>query len=215
MNHDSNILSTGTTIMAMVCADGVLLAADSRATTGPYVAMRDMNKVTPITPYIYVCHSGSAADTEALAHIVTYYTNHLAVYSNTNSRVPVEVVAQVLRKFLQKNKEALQAQMIIAGVDDKGPSLYMLMQSGCAIQRIFAAGGSGSTYITSYCDQFFKPNMTVEEGRQFALKAINHATIRDGYSGGTIKTVSITNDGAITKLFKPSQQPLDYKIVKT
>ncbi|OHS95564.1 Proteasome subunit beta type-6 [Tritrichomonas foetus] len=215
MNHDRLVLSNGTTIMAMTCSDGVVLCADSRATTGAYVAMRDMNKITDITPDIYVCHSGSASDTQALARFVKYYTSVLTVYSNNEQKQSVAVVAQILRKMLQKNKEYLMAQMIVAGVDDNGPACYMVMQSGCALQRDFAAGGSGSTYITSYCDQFFRPGMSVEEATKFAVKAVNHATIRDGYSGGPINVVQITKDGSKRVWFKPGNQPLDHTIVKT
>ena len=215
MHHNPNVLSNGTTIMGMVCSDGILLAADSRATTGSMVAIRDMNKITDITPYIYVCHSGDAASTQALAHFTRYYTNYLAVNSISNARISVTVIAQVLRKFLQSNKEALTAQMIVGGVDDEGPQLYMVMQSGCALQRNFAAGGSGSTYITSYCDQFFNTGMTIEEASKFALKAVNHATIRDGYSGGPINLVQITKETAKRTWVKPANQPLNYSIVNT
>lgn len=215
MNHNPNVLSNGTTIMGMVCSDGVLLAADSRATTGSMVAIRDMNKITEITPNIYVCHSGDAASTQELAHLTKYYSQYNGIFSNSNARTSVNLVAQVLRKFLQPNKELLQAQMIVGGVDDNGPQLYMVMQSGCALQRTFAAGGSGSTYITSYCDQFFEPNMTIEKASEFALKAVNHATIRDGYSGGPINLVQITNESAKRTWVKPANQPLDYSIVHT
>lgn len=215
MHQNPNVLSNGTTIMGMVCSDGILLAADSRATTGSMVAIRDMNKITDITPYIYVCHSGDAASTQELAHFAKYYSNILKVNSSSNSRISVSLIAQVLRKLIQPNKELLQAQMIVGGVDDNGPQLYMVMQSGCALQRTFAAGGSGSTYITSYCDQFFEEGMTIENASKFALKAVNHATIRDGYSGGPINLVQITKDSAKRTWVKPADQPLNYSIVHT
>lgn len=215
MHKNPNALSNGTTIMGMVCSDGVLLAADSRATTGSMVAIRDMNKITDITPYIYVCHSGDAASTQALARFLKEYVNYLAVDSNSNCRISVSVCAQVLRKILQNNKEYLLAQMIVGGVDENGPQLYMVMQSGCALPRTFAAGGSGSTYITSYCDQFFREGMTIEQATEFALKAVNHATIRDGYSGGPINIVQITKETSKRTWVKPANQPLNYTIVKT
>ena len=213
MNHEPNVLSNGTTIMAVTCSDGVVLAADSRATTGAFVAIRDINKITDITPNIYVCHSGSAADTQALATYAKYYYNVMKLYSDQD--VSVFTIAQILRKLVQSNKAYLQAQMIVAGVDSTGPSVHMVMQSGCSLKRDFAAGGSGSTYITSYCDQFYNTGMNVEDASKFALRAINHATIRDGYSGGPINIVQITKDGAKRKWFKPQDQPLDYTIVKT
>lgn len=65
--------STGTSIMACEYDGGVVIGADSRTTTGAYIANRVTDKLTKITDHIYCCRSGSAADTQAIADIVTYH----------------------------------------------------------------------------------------------------------------------------------------------
>lgn len=62
-----------TTIMAVQYEDGVIMGADSRTTTGAYIANRVTDKLTKVTDYIYCCRSGSAADTQAIADIVKYH----------------------------------------------------------------------------------------------------------------------------------------------
>lgn len=69
--------STGTSIMACEYDGGVVIGADSRTTTGAYIANRVTDKLTRVTDNIYCCRSGSAADTQAIADIVTY---HLSKY---------------------------------------------------------------------------------------------------------------------------------------
>lgn len=54
--------------MAACYKDGVILGADSRTSTGAYVANRVTNKLTKLTDHIYVCRSGSAADTQVGHH---------------------------------------------------------------------------------------------------------------------------------------------------
>ncbi len=56
--------STGTTLVAVEFDGGVVLGADSRTSTGTYVANRVTDKLTPVTDYIFACRSGSAADTQ-------------------------------------------------------------------------------------------------------------------------------------------------------
>lgn len=64
--------------MAVKFADGVILGADSRTTTGAYIANRVTDKITSLAePFLYCCRSGSAADTQALADIVKYYVDVL------------------------------------------------------------------------------------------------------------------------------------------
>lgn len=58
---------TGTTIVAVCFADGVVIGADSRVSTGTYVSNRASNKITPLADAVYLLRSGSAADTQAVA----------------------------------------------------------------------------------------------------------------------------------------------------
>ena len=59
--------------MAVEFDGGVVIGADSRTTTGAYIANRVTDKLTKVTDYIYCCRSGSAADTQAIADIVKYH----------------------------------------------------------------------------------------------------------------------------------------------
>ena len=61
-------VSTGTTILAVSFEGGVVLGADSRVSTGIYVSNRASDKITPLNDgSIYLCRSGSAADTQLVA----------------------------------------------------------------------------------------------------------------------------------------------------
>lgn len=205
----------GTTIMAVRCSDGVVLGADTRASVGSVAMIRNMAKITSITPQIFVCHSGTASATQALAKFAKYYLAALQINSDGQTKPKVAIAAQVIRKILQANKDFLSAQMIVAGIDDEGPHVYMIMQTGMSVERSFAAGGSGSTYLVSYCDEFFREDMTTNEAASFVLQAINHAAIRDGYSGGAINIVKVTPEGAMAKSFKPKDQPVNETVVRT
>lgn len=71
-------LSTGTTIMAIPFANGVIMGADSRVSTGTYVANRVSDKISQLHDSIWCCRSGSAADTQALTDYVRHYLSQLA-----------------------------------------------------------------------------------------------------------------------------------------
>lgn len=70
-------VSTGTTIMAIPTANGVVLGADSRVSTGTYVANRVSDKIAQLSEHIFACRSGSAADTQALTDYVKHYLQQL------------------------------------------------------------------------------------------------------------------------------------------
>lgn len=57
---------TGTTIVACTYNGGVVLGADGRVSTGNYVSNRASNKIMQLTDNVFLCRSGSAADTQAI-----------------------------------------------------------------------------------------------------------------------------------------------------
>ncbi|KAL3803237.1 hypothetical protein ACHAWO_005594 [Cyclotella atomus] len=189
-----NELSTGTTIMAIAFSSGVVLCADSRVSTGTYIANRASDKISQLHDHIWCCRSGSAADTQALTDYVRHYLGQLAVETG---RVPeVKVAAHLMRRLCYENKDNLMAGVIVGGWDPvEGGSVYNIPLGGACMSMPFAIGGSGSTYIYGLVDSEFKEGMTKEEAVALCKKAVSHAMSRDGSSGGIIRTCVVTGDG--------------------
>eukprot|EP01083_Nonionella_stella_P090692 253394_1 len=194
-------VSLGTSIIATTFSDGVVMAADTRTSAGIYVVNRHTDKVKKLTDNIYVCESGSAADTEAIADYVSYYLDQQQMEINEPPRV--KTAAKLVAGFIYPNKDYLLASMIVAGYDkyDNG-SIYALSLGGTIQKQKWAISGSGSTYIYGYCDSIWKENMNRNDAVQFCINAITRATFRDGYSGGMVRVCVITKDGVERKTFK-------------
>jgi len=63
-------ISLGTTIVGVSYDGGIILGADSRTSGGAYIANRHQDKITPLSDTVYMCRSGSASDTQAIATFV-------------------------------------------------------------------------------------------------------------------------------------------------
>jgi 20S proteasome subunit beta 1 len=173
---------------------GVVLGADSRTSTGSYVANRVSDKIVPIHDFIWACRSGSAADTQAVTDYVKYYLNS---HTTEIGRLPrVKTSANLMRQICYNNKDALMAGMICGGWDPYlGGQVYEIPLGGTIMAQKFALGGSGSGYIYGLVDSTYKEGMTKEECKEFVKKAISHAMARDGSSGGVIRLVTIDQSG--------------------
>jgi 20S proteasome subunit beta 1 len=203
MNHlKSGEVNLGTSIMAINFRDGVILGADSRTTTGAYIANRVTDKLTQVHDTIWVCRSGSAADTQAVADIVHY---HLGMYDITNNAPPTtQTAAALFQELCYSNKDQLSAGIIIAGYDHQnGGQVYSIPLGGSLHKQAYAIGGSGSTYIYGYCDANWREGMSEEEGIGFVKGALQEAIKWDGSSGGVIRMVVLTAKGAIRHLYLP------------
>ncbi|RIA90941.1 proteasome subunit beta type-6 [Glomus cerebriforme] len=197
-------VNLGTTIMAVEFGDGVIIAADSRTTTGSYIANRVTDKLTPVHDKIYCCRSGSAADTQAVADIVRYYLEMFAIKDGKDPTV--QSASALFHELCYQNKDALMAGIIVAGWDKyEGGSVYTIPIGGSLHKLPFAIGGSGSTYIYGYCDANYKKNMTRDEAIEFVRTAVALAIARDGSSGGCTRLAIITEQG-VERLFTPGDQ---------
>jgi len=194
----------GTTIMAMTFAGGVVMGADSRTSTGSYVANRVSDKLTPVHDRIYCCRSGSAADTQAVSDIVRYY---LDAHSIELGRRPlVKTAANLFQELCYNNKGRLLASIICAGWDEKdGGSVYALPLGGSMVKQDWAIGGSGSTYVYGFVDANYRKGMSKGECQEFVARAVAHAMARDGSSGGVIRLATIDASG-VERHFVPGDR---------
>lgn len=200
----------GTSIMAVEFDGGVVMGADSRTTTGSYIANRTSDKLTEVHDRIYCCRSGSAADTQAVADYVKWY---LQMHSAELGDDPeVKTAANLFKQICYSNKNFLLAGIICGGWDKHdGGSVYTISLGGATVRQPWSIGGSGSTYIYGYCDAHYREGMNQEECEEFVRNALSLAMARDGSSGGVIRTVTITKDGIVRKMLPGDKLPKFYE----
>lgn len=196
INGQEKGVSTGTTILAVEFDGGVVMAADSRTSMGDYIANRVSRKITPVHDRIFVCRSGSAADTQALTAMVAHYLSIHSMELKEPQYPKVNVCASLFRTIAYENKDHLMAGLIVAGWDKhEGGQVYNIPLGGAKFRRGYAVGGSGSAYIMGLIDAEYRPGMSQEEARKLCKKWVSHAMARDGSSGGVIRTMVIKESG--------------------
>ena len=200
--------------MAVEFDGGVIIGADSRTSTGSYVANRVTDKLTRITDKVYCCRSGSAADTQAIADIVSYSTYY---FENQNNRdATVSEVAAEFRRMCYNYRDSIVAGIIVAGYDNvNGGQVYSVPLGGMLIRQSCTIGGSGSSFIYGFVRENYSENMEKEACVEFVKKAVFHAMYHDGSSGGVCRIGIITKDGIERRVFfapsidaKPTMTPI-------
>jgi len=199
--------STGTTIMAAEFDGGVIIGADSRTSTGSYVANRVTDKLSRITDKIYCCRSGSAADTQAISDIVQYSMNFHE--NRTGNEALVAEAASEFRNYCYNYRDSLVAGIIVAGWDrELGGQVYSIPLGGMLVRQNCTIGGSGSSYVYGFIREFYRPGMQRDECVEFVRKTILHAMHHDGSSGGVVRIGVITKDGMERQVFFAPPEPL-------
>ena len=157
------------------------------------------DKITALSDSVYVCRSGSAADTQAISDYVRRFLGEHALAKG--SAPSVAAAAKLLRSLCYTNKDRLLAGVIVAGWSAaEGGVVYEIPLGGSCVQQAFSIGGSGSSYIYGYVDSAFRPGMSRAECQALVKTAISHAMARDGSSGGVIRLVTVEAAG-VTREF--------------
>uniref|UniRef100_A0A8B9H8U2 Proteasome subunit beta type-9 n=1 Tax=Astyanax mexicanus TaxID=7994 RepID=A0A8B9H8U2_ASTMX len=185
---------------------GVVIGADSRTTTGAYIANRVTDKLTKVHERIFCCRSGSAADTQAIAEAVSY---QLGFHSIELDEPPlVQTAANLFKQMCYRYREELMAGIIVAGWDKRrGGQVYTVPMGGMLVRQPVSVGGSGSSYIYGFIDSNYKTGMTKEECLRFTADALALAMERDGSSGGVVRLAAITEAGLERSVILGNQLP--------
>jgi len=185
----------GATTVGIVCKDGVILASEKRVSYGYLIVSRGGKKVFKITERIGAACAGLVSDMQILVREVEAYAN---LYDMDVGRpISVRSAAKLMSNLLFARRLApLITQTIVGGIDDEGPSLYVLDVLGSVIPDKFAVVGSGTEIAMGVLEEGYRDGLTIEEGRELLIRAIKSAISRDIMSGDGIDFLFLTKDGA-------------------
>jgi proteasome beta subunit len=184
----------GATTVGVVCSDGVILASEKRVSYGYLVVSRGGKKVFKITDRIGAACAGLVSDMQILIREVEAYAN---LYSLEVGRsIPVRSAAKLMSNLLFANRlTPLITQTIVGGLDEEGPSLYVLDVLGSVIPDKFAVVGSGTEIAMGVLEEGYREGLGLKQGRELVVRAIKSAISRDIMSGDGIDFLFVMKDG--------------------
>jgi len=185
----------GATTIGVVTSDGVILASEKRVSYGYLVVSKVGKKVFKITENVGAACAGLVSDMQVLVRQVEAYAN---LYSlDVDRSVSVRSAAKLMSNLLFNRRLApLITQTIVGGLDDDGPSLYVLDVLGSVIPDKYAAVGSGAEIAMGLLEEGYDENLTIKDAKDLVIRATKSAISRDAMSGDGIDFLTFTKDGA-------------------
>ncbi|KAF4385452.1 hypothetical protein G4B88_005784 [Cannabis sativa] len=176
--------SMGTTIIGVTYNGGVVLGADSRTSTGVYVANRASDKITQLTDNVYVCRSGS--DMLQTGMIVGGWDKYEGgkIYGVPLGGTIVE----------QPFSIGGSGSSYLYGFFDQAWKEGMTKEE--------------AEYTKARSNKSFLMDFGVNGLLKLVVKAVSLAIARDGASGGVVRTVIINSEGVRRNFYPGDQLPL-------
>jgi len=214
MKELDRIVKSGTTTVGLVCKDGIVLAADKRATIGEgrFIAHKAMKKILKITDKIAVTTAGLVSDIQLLVKLTKAELSlkQLRTKAEPTVREAANLFAMLAYQNIRKLSPIIGVtEFLVAGIDNKGFWLFEVSPDGSVSEyKDFVSTGSGMVVAYGVLEDSYKKEMSVEEGIKLAVKALNAAMQRDTPTGSGIDVVVITKEGVKKVLEEEVKQVL-------
>ena len=192
-------LSTGTTTLAIVCKDGLVLAADKRATAGYMIANKRTEKIQQIADKMVITMAGTVSDAQLLTKLIKAELQLKKIRSGRENTV--KEAANLLANMVYGNIRRMSmipgiAHFIVGGNDETGNYVYDIYPDGSlSLIEDYISSGSGSVMAFCVLETLYHKGISVTEGVELAIKGLNAAMQRDIASGNGAMIVTVTAKG--------------------
>jgi len=179
----------GTTVLALKCEGGVVVAGDRLATEGYRVASRDLQKVYATDAHSLIAIAGAAGPCIEMAKLLRVELEH---YEKIEGE-PLELegkankLAQMIRANLPAAMQGLVVVPIFAGYDPRrrvGRLWKYDVAGGRYEETEYESTGSGSLYARESLKKSWRPGATRDEALRMAVQALMDAADEDRGTGG-------------------------------
>jgi proteasome beta subunit len=184
----------GTTTVGVLCDGGIVLASESRATMGNFIASSTAKKIYQVDDLVGLTTAGVVGDAQSLVRMIQVEARLYRM--QRGEPLTIKAITSLLSNILAARRYfPFMVQLIIGGVDRYGPKIFSLDALGGQIEeKRIVSTGSGSPTAYGVLEALYKPGISIEDGTVLAAKAIKNAMKRDSASGDKIELVRITKD---------------------
>ncbi len=164
----------GTLALGIICSDGVIIAVEENPRA---LQVADVTqKIFQVDYHIGIAAAGYIPDARVQVDNARFFSQSSKL--TYDEPVEVETVAKHLadqcHQFTQySGVRPYGVALIIAGVDQKGGSIYVTDPSGTYVSYAAVAIGAGSEEVTDFMEKNYKPELSLEDGAALAAAAIN------------------------------------------
>ncbi len=181
--------SHATTVLALRYESGVVMAGDRRATEGPHIAHRAMEKLLPADRYSGVAIAGAAGQAMEMVRLFQTQLEHYEKVEGSPLSLEGKAnqLAQMVRSNFPLAMQGLVVVPLFAGFDlrrREGRIFSYDAVGGRYEERDIAATGSGGRDARSSLKARFRPGLDEAEASRMAVEALFEAADEDSATGG-------------------------------
>jgi len=181
-----------TTIIGIKTTEGVVLASDKRASKGFFIGSKIVQKISKIDDTLAIAIAGQLSDAEHLIKVTAAERKLIELRRGfpLSVKESSRLIANLAYSGL-KNYQPYYVELLVAGVDTSGSHVNVADMSGAITNEDYAASGSGAPIAYGVLESLYHFDITNDEAKEIAKKAVAAAMERDPGSGNGIDVLVI------------------------
>ena len=187
----------GTLAIGVKSKEGVIMAVEEKPRT--LQTKNITQKIFQVDYHIGVAAAGYIPDARVQVDNARFFSqgNRMTYDEAVEVATVAKHLADQAHQFTQYGGVRPNGvSMIIAGIDQKGESIFVTDPSGTYVQYAAIAIGAGSDDVNAFLEEHYNPDMSLDEAASLAIAAINlKAEQKDGINH--IKMAKITSEAKI------------------
>lgn len=163
----------GTIALGLRGVDGVILAVEER--TRKLQTPTLSQKIFQVDDHVGVAAAGYVPDARVLVDKARVFsqTNHLLYDESVDVESVTKYLGDLTQEFTQyAGVRPFGVSLIIAGVDRRGSSVFLVDPSGSYLQYEAVSIGAGSDQVTQFLENNFSSSMSIQDLSILAVKSI-------------------------------------------
>jgi len=187
----------GTLAIGIATKQGVIMAVEEKPRT--LQTSNITQKIFQVDYHIGVAAAGYIPDARVQVDGARFFSqgNRMTYDESVEVATVAKHLADQAHQFTQYGGVRPNGvSMIIAGIDQKGESIYVTDPSGTYVQFAAVAIGAGSDDVNTFLEKHYKDDLGLDNAASLAIAAINlKAEAKDGVNN--IKMAKVTSEAKI------------------
>ncbi|WP_436926473.1 archaeal proteasome endopeptidase complex subunit beta [Halosimplex amylolyticum] len=198
-----SVNKTGTTTVGISTEEGVVVATDMRASLGGrFVSNKSVQKVEQIHPTGVLTLVGSVGGAQSFIRTLRSEVDLYEV--RKGEPISMHALATLAGNFA-RGGPWFAINPILGGVDGEGSHVYSIDPAGGVMKDDYTVTGSGMQLAHGAIEGEYDREMSLDDARDLAVRAVEAASERDTGSGNGVYVATVTGDGVEIENFDETE----------
>lgn len=197
ITHTTRPMVTGSSIIAMKCVDGIVIASDTLASYGSLARFREVSRIHEVTDHCLIGVGGDLSDFQEIKDMLATETTSNYCFDDGHV-VSAKAVYQLLARVMYNRRNKMDPywnRIVVGGWQEGNPVLGLVDLVGTHFESEVIATGFGEYLGLPLLRKAYREDITVAEAKKVVEEIMKVLYYRDARTIDRVQIACVTEKG--------------------